>query len=188
MLIYATGTIFCHLYERVEFKYSFLSLIYFISSLLSPLIGRVIDKFGYHLSFVFLAIILMITAHFLIAFTYLSAYACSTLIGFVFVLNSASMWPLVSIVVEGEDRIATAYGLIQSIQNLGLALSNLFVGSIIDNHGYFVLEIVFIFILLCKFCIFCGFFFFFLIYIYLCRHFNFSSYFILFKRSQRFES
>jgi MFS family permease len=57
---------------------------------------------------------------------------------------------MVSIIVEGEDRIATAYGLVQSIQNLGLALSNLFVGNIIDHYGYFVLEITFIFILLSK--------------------------------------
>jgi predicted MFS family arabinose efflux permease len=117
---------------------------------LSPFSGKLVDKVGYHLSFVLLAIVLMTIAHSLIAFTYISPFICSTLISFVYVLNSASIWTMVSIIVEGEDRIATAYGLVQSIQNLGLALSNLFVGNIIDHYGYFVLEITFIFILLSK--------------------------------------
>jgi hypothetical protein len=70
-------------------------------------------------------------------------------IGFVNTFTASTLWPLVSFVIS-TDRIATAYGTMQSIQNLGLAIANLFVGSVIDKYGYFILELIYIFILLSK--------------------------------------
>ena len=151
MQIFATGEVNHHLsYHPLYLILFFFSLIYFVSSFFSIFAGKIVDKTGSYLFFIMISTLSMILTHCCIAFTYLSPYLCSSAIGIIYAFAAGSIWPIVSVVVEGEDRVATAYGIMQSIQNLGLALANLFVGSVIDKYGYFVLEIIFIFILMCK--------------------------------------
>ncbi|CAF4142411.1 unnamed protein product [Adineta steineri] len=56
---------------------------------------------------------------------------------------AASLWPLVAFLVP-KQMLGTAYGLMQSIQNLGFAIINILTGLILDQYGYFMLEIFFI--------------------------------------------
>ncbi|KAL1260151.1 hypothetical protein QQF64_007978 [Cirrhinus molitorella] len=46
--------------------------------------------------------------------------------------------------VVPEHQLGTAYGFMQSIQNLGLALMSMAAGSILDLKGYLFLEVFFI--------------------------------------------
>lgn len=87
--------------------------------------------------------------------------------GISYSILAASLWPLVAFLVP-KKMLGTAYGFMQSIQNLGLAVMyvvlkiyfttceknyhhffflfnrNIFTGLILDSYGYFVLEIFFI--------------------------------------------
>ncbi len=49
-----------------------------------------------------------------------------------------------------EEHLGTAYGTMQSVQNLGLALANIFIGYTIDQMGYFAALNVFLVFLASK--------------------------------------
>ncbi|KAH9277442.1 Major facilitator superfamily domain-containing protein 1 [Echinococcus granulosus] len=64
-------------------------------------------------------------------------------LGLSYSVLASSLWPLVGAVLPQYQR-ATAYGLIQSVQNLGLGLISLLAGYIADTKGYLMLELFFI--------------------------------------------
>jgi len=41
-----------------------------------------------------------------------------------------------------EKALGSAYGIVQSMQNLGLAVLFSFIGQVVDNRGYFVLQLL----------------------------------------------
>lgn len=63
--------------------------------------------------------------------------------GLSYSMLASSLWPLVALIIP-EYQLGTAYGICQSVQNLGLALISMIAGMIVDNGGYFMLEIFFI--------------------------------------------
>lgn len=63
--------------------------------------------------------------------------------GISYSLLAASLWPCLAYLVP-ERSLGTAYGVMQSIQNFGLALLFLSVGPIIEARGYIALEIYFL--------------------------------------------
>ncbi len=50
---------------------------------------------------------------------------------------------MVSLVVP-NNQLSSAFGLVQSFQNLGLAIISILTGLIVQNYGYFVLELFFL--------------------------------------------
>ena len=52
--------------------------------------------------------------------------------GFAYSLLAASLWPMVSLIIP-EHQLGTAYGFMQAIQNLGLAVISLVAGIIVDD-------------------------------------------------------
>ncbi len=50
---------------------------------------------------------------------------------------------MVALIVP-KQQLGTAYGLMQSVQNLGLATISLLTGYLVDKAGYFVLEVFFL--------------------------------------------
>jgi len=63
--------------------------------------------------------------------------------GFAYSMLASSLWPLVALIIP-EYQLGTAYGICQSVQNLGLAVVSMFAGVIVDNGGYLMLELFFI--------------------------------------------
>ncbi len=63
--------------------------------------------------------------------------------GVAYSLLAASLWPGVAFVVP-KRALATAYGVMQSIQNLGLAVLFISAGKIVDVKGYLMLELFFL--------------------------------------------
>ena len=55
-------------------------------------------------------------------------------------LLACALWPLVAMVVP-KHQLGTAYGFMQSIQNLGLAVVSIVAGTLVDNYGYLMLEV-----------------------------------------------
>ncbi|CAF0855017.1 unnamed protein product [Adineta ricciae] len=119
------------------------SLVYFMSAILSPILGYVVDRTGRNLYWLMGSITTTIIAHALLAFLFIHPVVPLVLMGISYSILAASLWPMVAFLVP-KKMLGTAYGFMQSIQNLGLAVMNIFTGLILDSYGYFMLEIFFI--------------------------------------------
>ena len=58
-----------------------------------------------------------------------------SIMGVTYSILASSLWPMVSIVIP-DHQLGTAYGLMQSIQNLGLAVISIAAGAIVDAKGH----------------------------------------------------
>jgi MFS family permease len=119
------------------------SMIYSISAVASPLCGYIVDKTGRNVMWVFLATVITIAAHATLAFTFLNPYFGMITMGLAYSMLASSLWPLVALIIP-EYQLGTAYGICQSVQNLGLAVVSMFSGIIVDHGGFLMLELFFI--------------------------------------------
>lgn len=118
------------------------SLVYLISAGASPVLGFLVDRVGRNLIWVIVAVLCSWGAHTLMAYTFLSAYAAMAILGVAYSMLASSLWPMVALVVP-EHQLGTAYGFMQAVQNLGLAVVSLVAGVIVDEKGYLWLEVFF---------------------------------------------
>jgi MFS family permease len=122
------------------------SLVYIISAAVSPVLGILVDRTGLNLFWLNLGILFTLGAHAMLAFlgtaTWLPYFAM-VLMGVAYSLLACALWPLVSFIVP-EHQLGTAYGIMQAIQNLGLAIVPIVAGYIVDNNGYLMLEVFFV--------------------------------------------
>ncbi|UYV73192.1 MFSD1, partial [Cordylochernes scorpioides] len=118
-------------------------MIYLISTIGSPIVGLLVDYFGYNLSWLASAIVVTIGAHMLLAFTTLNPWVAVVILGLAYTTVACSLWPLVPLIIPSHQH-GTAYGLVQALQNLGLGAVTLLAGYIVDSKGYLFLEIFFI--------------------------------------------
>lgn len=119
------------------------SIVYIISAMMSPLLGFLIDKTGRNLMWVISSIILTIGAHSLLTFSFANPYLGMCLMGLSYSMLASGLWPLVALIIP-ENQLGSAYGICQSVQNLGLAVVSLLTGMIVDKFGYFMLEMFFL--------------------------------------------
>lgn len=119
------------------------SIVYIVAGVASPVFGLIVDRFGRNVLWVFVSITVTIVAHGLLAFTFYNPYVAMITMGMAYSMLASSLWPLVALIVP-EYQLGTAYGICQSVQNLGLAVISMFSGLIVDKGGYFMLEIFFI--------------------------------------------
>ena len=118
------------------------SIIYFMSAPLSPCFGLLIDSVGLNATFIVIANCLLLTGHLLLGLiTELTPWVGVIIIGIAYSMLASSLWPLVSLLVE-KHQLGTAYGFMQSWQNLGLAVISIAVGSIAEK-GWLQIEIFF---------------------------------------------
>ncbi|XP_023238248.1 major facilitator superfamily domain-containing protein 1-like [Centruroides sculpturatus] len=125
------------------------SIVYIISAAASPVLGFIVDKLGYNLSWVLASVIITLSSHMLLAFTFLNPWVAMVIMGVGYSLLACALWPMVAIEIP-EHQLGTAYGIMQSIQNLGLAVASLCAGYIVDQKGYLFLEVFFL-DCICKF-------------------------------------
>lgn len=118
------------------------SIVYIISAPASPVLGFMVDRVGRNVIWVMCAVITTLMAHMMLAFTFWNPWIAMSLLGVSYSLLACALWPMVAFVVP-EHQLGTAYGFMQSIQNLGLALIAMAAGAILDNRGYLVLEVFF---------------------------------------------
>ena len=76
--------------------------------------------------------ILLVLVYFMFAFTGLNPYVLVFLLGIAFSLVPAAMWPAVTKIVN-IHKIGTAYGIMFSLQNLGLFGVPILAGVILDK-------------------------------------------------------
>jgi len=119
------------------------SIVYLISAGASPVSGFIIDLVGFNTLWVTFAICSTIGAHMLMTFSFINPFLAMSIMGVSYSLLAASLWPMVALIVP-KQQLGSAYGLMQSVQNLGLAVISLLTGFLVDYAGYFVLEVFFL--------------------------------------------
>lgn len=118
-------------------------MIYSIAAVASPLCGYLVDRTGRNVMWVFCSTVITIGAHALLAFSFVNPYVGTIMMGIAYSMLASSLWPLVALIIP-EYQLGTAYGICQSVQNLGLAIVSMFGGYIVDKGGYLMLELFFI--------------------------------------------
>ncbi|XP_064638715.1 major facilitator superfamily domain-containing protein 1-like isoform X2 [Lineus longissimus] len=119
------------------------SIVYIISAVASPFFGFVIDKTGKNVFWVIAGVLVTIACHGTLAFTFINPYVAMSVMGLAYSVLASALWPMVALVVP-EHQLGTAYGIMQSIQNLGLAVISIVAGLIVDSKGYLFLEVFFL--------------------------------------------
>uniref|UniRef100_A0A8C0HXZ1 Lysosomal dipeptide transporter MFSD1 n=1 Tax=Balaenoptera musculus TaxID=9771 RepID=A0A8C0HXZ1_BALMU len=98
------------------------SIVYVISAPMSPVFGLLVDKTGKNIIWVVCAVVTTLASHMMLAFRLWNPWI--------------AMFP--------KHQLGTAYGFMQPIQNLGLAVISITAGMILDTWGYLFLEVFFI--------------------------------------------
>jgi len=111
------------------------SLVILASMVLSPFLGKFLDTVGYRPYWIAIGAIALIPAHFVLAFTHINPLVSVCIIGLSFSLVPSALWPSIPLIIP-EASTATAFGLMTSIQNLGLTIVNYVVNVIAKNFGY----------------------------------------------------
>uniref|UniRef100_A0A5F8HEC3 Lysosomal dipeptide transporter MFSD1 n=1 Tax=Monodelphis domestica TaxID=13616 RepID=A0A5F8HEC3_MONDO len=119
------------------------SIVYVISAPMSPAFGFLVDKTGRNILWVLFAVVATLASHAMLAFTFWNPWIAMCLLGVSYSLLACALWPMVAFIIP-EHQLGTAYGFMQSIQNLGLAIMAIVAGEILDHWGYLYLEIFFI--------------------------------------------
>ena len=98
----------------------------------TPIFGYLIDKKGYAATAMIFGSLVLSIVHLTFALTNFSPYLPMILLGISFSLVPAAMWPSMVKLVD-DKQIGTAYGLMYSIQNLGLWAFPIIAGVILDK-------------------------------------------------------
>lgn len=125
------------------------SIIYIISAFISPVLGFLVDYTGRNLFWVLVAILITQVSHAMLAFTFIQPLVAMIIMGIGYSVLACALWPMVSLVIP-THQLGTAYGIMQSVQNLGLGCVVLAAGYIVDLKGNIVLEIFFLAWISCK--------------------------------------
>jgi len=110
------------------------SIIIFMSMVFTPIFGTLVDRIGRRATLMIFGSLLMVPAHLILALTHVHPAIPMALLGVSFSLVPAAMWPSIPYIVD-EKRLGTAYGLMTLVQNFGLFLFPILVGSIRDTTG-----------------------------------------------------
>lgn len=110
------------------------SMVYFGTILFTPLFGWIADNKGKSASLMIFGSLLLILVHLCLSLTMITPYIPMFLLGIAFSLIPAAMWPSVARIVD-EPRLGTAYGLMFSIQNLGLWAFPILIGLVLDRSN-----------------------------------------------------
>ncbi|KAK2188278.1 hypothetical protein NP493_137g03023 [Ridgeia piscesae] len=126
------------------------SLVYIISAVASPVFGFCIDRTGRNIVWMSVGVLVTLGCHATLCFTFINPYIPMGVMGLAYSVVASALWPMVAFIVPNKQT-GTAYGIMQAVQNLGLAVISLVSGKIVDAHGYFILEIFFMIWLCCKY-------------------------------------
>jgi MFS family permease len=110
------------------------SMIIWGTIVFTPIFGWFVDKKGKRATLMFYGSGMLLVAHLVLALTYLDPRVAMFIMGIGFSLVPAAMWPAVARIVE-EKRLGTAYGIMTSIQNIGLWGFPILAGLITDSFN-----------------------------------------------------
>jgi len=114
------------------------SIIIWGTIVFTPLFGIFVDKKGKRATLMIYGSVLLIAVHLILSLTNLTPYVPMVILGIAFSLVPAALWPAVPYIVK-ESMIGTAYGVMASIQNLGLFAFPILAGYILDESNSSIL-------------------------------------------------
>jgi MFS family permease len=127
-----------------------MSIPYFLSAILSPFLGYIIDKIGRRAVIVSVAPLILVAVHGALALGNGSPILPLVFQGVSYSLYAAVIWPSIPLVV-GPTVTGSAYGTITSLQNLGLATFPFILGEIYNTFGAYIPFTEIFFVLLAAF-------------------------------------
>lgn len=98
----------------------------------TPIVGLIADRIGRRATLLTFAATLMPLAFLLLATTSYGLWVTTVLMGISFSVIPAVIWPATAMLVD-RARVGTAFGLINMIQSLGLAVTNFVAGWLNDQ-------------------------------------------------------
>jgi MFS family permease len=107
------------------------SLVYLMSAIISPFLGRAVDYFGRRGSLAVLSTSLTIPVFLLLAHTDVNPALPMVLLGLSYCGCAAVLWPTIQYLVP-EKVVGSANGIATSVQMLGIGLCNIAVGKLMD--------------------------------------------------------
>jgi MFS family permease len=110
------------------------SMVYFGTIIFTPFFGWIADTKGKSATMMIFGSLLLILVHLTLSLTRLTPFIPMFFLGMAFSLIPATMWPSVAKIVE-ESRLGTAYGLMFSIQNIGLWAFPILIGTVLDRSN-----------------------------------------------------
>ncbi|XP_052262414.1 major facilitator superfamily domain-containing protein 1-like [Dreissena polymorpha] len=125
------------------------SMVFLVGAVTIPLFGAAIDKVGRNLIWMLAGLFLSLASHLLLTFTVVEPYACTVLLGLGYSLVVTTWQPLVTYVIAPK-HLGTAFGIAFTINSVCQAVNAYITGYIVDNMGYFVLEVFFIMFTTCS--------------------------------------
>ena len=108
------------------------SWVFFAAIFATPVFGFVADRIGHRALMMTLGTLLMPLTFLILGATNWSLWISTALMGISFSVVPAVIWPSTAMLVE-PARLGTAYGLVNVLQNVGLAVCNLAAGWLNDN-------------------------------------------------------
>jgi predicted MFS family arabinose efflux permease len=117
------------------------SILPFGTLIFTPLFGYVCDYKGQSASLMIYGSVLLVVVHLMFSLTTISPFIPMFILGVAFSLVPAAMWPGVAKIVE-INKIGTAYGLMFTIQNLGLCAFPILIGVVLDRSNVGVAEAI----------------------------------------------
>jgi len=113
------------------------ALLPFSALLLTPLFGGISDKKGKAATIMIIGSILLVCVHLLFSIPSLNSFPIAIglvmLLGIAFSLVPSAMWPSVAKIIP-ESKLGTAYAMIFWVQNWGLMLVPLLIGSVLEKY------------------------------------------------------
>jgi len=111
-----------------------MSIPYLISAVSSPPLGHLVDRFGRRAQIAVFSSSLLLVVHLTLAISASSPIGPMIGQGIAYSLYAAVLWPSVPLTVP-KEYTGTAFGVITSIQNIGLALFPLAIAAIYNVSG-----------------------------------------------------
>lgn len=111
----------------------YISACQITSAIFSPIVGYFVDRIGRNTYILIFVSAVFASAHALFIYTSIPAVFLMIVIGFFFTCLTAALWPAVPFVVPPK-AVASSFGVMTSLQNVGLAIFPMIVGAILDTH------------------------------------------------------
>jgi MFS family permease len=115
------------------------SILPFGTLIFTPLFAYICDYRGKSASLMVYGSLLLILVHLMFSLTNITPFIPMFILGVAFSLVPAAMWPSVAKIVE-TNKIGTAYGLMFTIQNIGLMIFPMLIGYVLDRSNPGVAE------------------------------------------------
>lgn len=121
-----------------------MSIPYLISAISSPPLGYLVDKIGRRAQIASLSSALLFIVHFTMAVSEDSVIFPLVGQGIAYSFYAAVIWPSIPLTVD-KKYIGTAFGVITSVQNIGLSIFPLIIATIYSASGRYIPNVEFFF-------------------------------------------